>query len=110
MRASRRKLHAATIAIAVATVIINLFISVYRTETLILLSQVCLLVLLALFSGSVTLTTLGFGDIAPRSAVARNLVVLEAIMGQLYLAILVARLVGLPIVHEKKPGAPDDSR
>jgi hypothetical protein len=42
----------------------------------------------------VTLTTLGFGDIAPVQPVARFLVYLEAIIGQLYLAILVASLVG----------------
>ena len=43
----------------------------------------------------VTLTTLGYGDIAPRLASARFLAVLEAITGQLYLAIMVARLLGL---------------
>jgi|TARA_B110000091_G_scaffold94819_1_gene103450 hypothetical protein len=42
----------------------------------------------------VTLTTLGFGDISPVQPVARFLVYLEAIIGQLYLAILVASLVG----------------
>ena len=45
----------------------------------------------------VTLTTLGYGDITPISAPARSLSLLEAIMGQLYLAVLVARLVGLHI-------------
>lgn len=42
----------------------------------------------------VTLTTLGFGDISPVQPVARFLVYLEAIVGQFYLAILVASLVG----------------
>lgn len=50
----------------------------------------------------VTLTTVGFGDITPRSAAARTLATLEAIMGQIYLAVLVARLVGLHIVHGSK--------
>jgi len=45
----------------------------------------------------VTLTTLGYGDITPISAPARSLSLLEAMMGQLYLAVLVARLVGLHI-------------
>ena len=45
----------------------------------------------------VTLTTLGYGDIAPLSAPARSLSALEAIMGQLYIAILIARLVGIHI-------------
>jgi hypothetical protein len=42
----------------------------------------------------VTLTTLGFGDIVPLSPAARTLVYLEAAVGQLYLTILVAALVG----------------
>ena len=40
------------------------------------------------------MTTLGFGDISPNLPVARFLVYLEAIVGQFYLAILVASLVG----------------
>lgn len=47
---------------------------------------------LAYFS-FVTLATLGYGDIAPVNIVARDLAVLEAIMGQLYLVILISRLV-----------------
>ena len=47
----------------------------------------------------VTLTTLGYGDITPVTPLARNLAAFEAAMGQLYIAILVARLVGLHIVH-----------
>ena len=43
----------------------------------------------------VTLTTLGYGDIYPVSDAARILGMLEATLGQLYLVILVARLVGL---------------
>jgi hypothetical protein len=42
----------------------------------------------------VTITTLGFGDISPALPLARFLVYFEAIVGQLYLAILVASLVG----------------
>jgi voltage-gated potassium channel len=44
-----------------------------------------------------TLTTLGYGDIVPVARFARTLAWLEAVAGQLYLAILVARLVGLHI-------------
>ena len=47
----------------------------------------------------VTLTTLGYGDITPVSPVSQTLAWLQAVVGQLYLAILVARLVGLHIVH-----------
>ena len=45
----------------------------------------------------VTLTTLGYGDITPVSATAETVAVLEAIVGQLYLVITVARLVGMQI-------------
>ncbi|GJQ60779.1 MAG: two pore domain potassium channel family protein [Candidatus Scalindua sp. AMX11] len=47
----------------------------------------------------VTLTTLGFGDITPLTAPACSLSILEAIIGQLYLAILIARLVGIHIAQ-----------
>jgi len=43
----------------------------------------------------VSLTTLGFGDIVAGTRAARGLVMFEAVSGQLYLAVLVARLVGL---------------
>lgn len=46
-----------------------------------------------------TLTTVGYGDIVPHSAAARTLAVLEAVTGQIYLTVLIARLVGLHIVH-----------
>jgi len=46
-----------------------------------------------------TLTTLGFGDILPRSPAARTLATLEAVIGQIYLTVLIARLVGLHIIH-----------
>jgi hypothetical protein len=52
-----------------------------------------------LYFSFATLTTLGYGDIVPVSPVARTLATLEAITGQLYLAVLVARLVGLHIAE-----------
>lgn len=45
----------------------------------------------------VTLTTLGYGDITPRSDPARNLAILEAMAGQLYIAVLLARLVSIEL-------------
>lgn len=42
----------------------------------------------------VTLSTVGYGDIVPLTREARSLVVMEAIIGQFYLAVLVARLMG----------------
>ena len=49
------------------------------------------------FFSFVTLTTLGYGDITPVSAPARSLAMLEAIVGQMYIAVLIARLVGIHI-------------
>lgn len=43
----------------------------------------------------VTLTTLGFGDISPVAAAARTLSWLEAVVGQLFIAVTIARLVGI---------------
>jgi hypothetical protein len=48
-----------------------------------------------------TLTTAGFGDIKPIYPIARNLANLEAIIGQLFPATLLARLVSLEIDHRK---------
>ena len=42
-----------------------------------------------------TLTTLGLGDIVPVSPVARSMATLEALVGQIYPAVLLARLVTL---------------
>jgi len=56
----------------------------------------------------VTLTTLGYGDIVPIAPSARALATLEAITGQLYLTVLVARLVGLHITHSWKQNRPKD--
>jgi len=43
----------------------------------------------------VCLTTTGFGDIVPVSALTRPLAALEGVFGSLYLAVMIARLVGL---------------
>jgi hypothetical protein len=50
----------------------------------------------------VTLTTMGYGDITPVHPVARSLAILEAVTGQLYLAITLARLVALHIKSGEK--------
>lgn len=47
----------------------------------------------------VTLTTVGYGDIAPGSHTTMMLSVLESSFGQIYLAVFVARLIGLEISH-----------
>jgi hypothetical protein len=50
----------------------------------------------------VTLTTLGYGEITPKSQAARSLAIGEALVGQLYLAILIARLVGKEMSSGRK--------
>jgi hypothetical protein len=45
----------------------------------------------------VTLTTVGYGDITPVAHAARSLAILEALIGQLYPAIVLARLVSLHV-------------
>lgn len=47
----------------------------------------------------VTLTTLGYGDISPAAHHVKVLAYAEAIIGQFYLAVLVARLVGTHIAQ-----------
>ncbi len=47
----------------------------------------------------VTLTTTGYGDVLPLHPLARSLANLEALVGQLYPAILIARLVSLELMR-----------
>ena len=51
----------------------------------------------------VTLATLGYGDVIPVTDGARSLAVLESLCGTIYMAILVARLIGL---HLSQTGSP----
>ncbi|MBN9522116.1 two pore domain potassium channel family protein [bacterium] len=53
-----------------------------------------------------TLTTLGYGDITPARDTARALVILEAVTGQCYLAVLVADLVGKRLATATTPTPP----
>jgi len=50
-----------------------------------------------------TLSTIGFGDITPLTLQARYAAVAEGIAGQFYLAILVARLVGIQMSRSASP-------
>ena len=50
----------------------------------------------------VTLTTLGFGDKTPITNQDRSLSILEAIMGTIYLSILVSRLVAMKITQSMR--------
>lgn len=46
-----------------------------------------------------TLTTLGYGDITPRLPAVQSYAMVEAACGQIFLAVLIARLVALQIIH-----------
>ena len=56
----------------------------------------------AIYFSFVTLATLGYGDITPRTDVARSVAILEGVGGQLFLAVLVARLVSLYSMKAKR--------
>src|SRR4029079_8345707 len=57
-----------------------------------------------------TLTTLGFGDIVPISRAAQMAAIFEGIVGTLFLAILIAKLVGVYPPHaQPHPGAHDET-
>jgi hypothetical protein len=57
---------------------------------------------LLMYFSFITLTSTGYGDITPVHPVARLLAMLEALVGQLYLAITLARLVSLEIMHRQE--------
>ena len=57
-----------------------------------------------LYFSFTALTTLGFGDIVPVSELARIISSFEAVTGQLYLAVFIARLVGLHTAYELRKG------
>ena len=54
-----------------------------------------------LYFSFVTITTIGFGDITPVHPLAKSLVMLEGLIGLLYPAIMITRLVGLEIESRK---------
>ena len=47
-----------------------------------------------------TLTTLGYGDITPVTWMARNLTILESAIGQIFLTVFIARLVGQQLANK----------
>ncbi len=55
----------------------------------------------------ITLTSVGFGDMAPVHPFARSLVMLEGILGQIYTTVLLARLVSLEIMDRSGRRPPD---
>ncbi len=56
----------------------------------------------AIYFSFVTQATVGFGDIVPISDRAQGVVVVQGVCGQMYLAVLVARLVSLFSAQERR--------
>lgn len=56
----------------------------------------------------VTLTSLGFGDVTPATPLTRSLAILEVVVGQFYIAVLIARQVGLYLAQRSDTETPDD--
>ncbi len=54
-----------------------------------------------LYFSFVTLTTLGYGDMVPVTPAARAIAAGESILGQLYLAVFIARLIGLHLAQNQ---------
>ncbi len=55
----------------------------------------------AVYFSFTTLTTLGYGDITPHLPAAQTYAIMEAACGQIFLTVLVARLVALQIIHSR---------
>jgi hypothetical protein len=51
-----------------------------------------------------TLTTLGYGDLVPNTQAVQSYAIMEAACGQVFLAVIIARLIALHITHEKRSG------
>jgi voltage-gated potassium channel len=56
-----------------------------------------------LYFSFVTLTTVGFGEITPQSIISKRLVIFEAATGCIYLAVIIAMIVGRYMSMEEKP-------
>ena len=52
----------------------------------------------------VTLATLGYGEISPVGDMARTLAVMEAVVGQMFVAVFIARLVGFHLAGPPRNG------
>ena len=52
-----------------------------------------------LYFSFVTMTTLGYGDITPKSEIGEDLAILQALTGQIYLAVILARIVSLLVTR-----------
>ncbi|HWP57045.1 MAG TPA: ion channel [Candidatus Acidoferrales bacterium] len=59
-----------------------------------------------LYYSFVTLGTVGYGDVTPSSPLARSLSLIEAVIGIMYVATMIARFVSIQITGESRGGEP----
>ena len=58
----------------------------------------------------VTLTTVGFGDIVPMSTFGKRLAIFEAAMGSIYMAVIIAMIVGRYMLMQIDQGSESQNR
>jgi len=56
-----------------------------------------------IYFGFVTLSTLGYGDITPSTPMARSMSIFTSLLGQLYLVIIMALIIGKFLSAKKAP-------
>jgi hypothetical protein len=56
-----------------------------------------------LYFSLITLATVGYGDITPTQPIPAMVSAMEALLGQMYIGIVIARLVGLHLLEASKP-------
>lgn len=85
----------------------NLFASLYHTLNIILVNAFNITgasegIAGFMYFSFTTLTTLGYGDIVPLHPIVRSISNMEAVIGQLYPAVLIARLISLESTNPKE--------
>jgi hypothetical protein len=53
----------------------------------------------AIYFSFTTLTTMGYGDITPQTSLTQSYAIMQAAIGQIFLAVIIARLIALQISH-----------
>lgn len=61
-----------------------------------------------LYFSITTLTTLGYGDITPVKSGAQSYAIMEAAAGQMFVAVIIARLIAMHITYDSKKTANDE--